>query len=63
MGRNKADFNSCPECYGRGYTGWVSQDKSDYSMETCPTCEGKNAKSLEDQAEDSFAQADMERGK
>ena len=40
--------------YGRGYLGWVSQDKSDYSMETCPTCQGKNAKPLEDQIEDSF---------
>ena len=54
MGRNNKDFKYCTECYGRGYLGWVSSDKSDYSMETCPTCEGKNAKPLEDQIEDSF---------
>lgn len=54
MGRNNKDFKSCPECYGRGYLGWVSQDKSEYSMESCPTCQGKNAKSLDDQIEDSF---------
>lgn len=63
MPRNRADFNSCPECYGRGYLGWVSTDKSEYSQETCPTCEGKSARSEADQIEDSFAQADMERGK
>jgi DnaJ-class molecular chaperone len=63
MGRNNKDFKSCPECYGRGYLGWVSQDKSEYSMETCPTCKGNNVKSEADQIEDSFARADMDMGK
>lgn len=58
MGRNNADFKSCPECYGHGYIGYGEEEVSN-----CPTCEGAGARSMEDQSEDMAARADQERGK
>lgn len=62
MGRNRADFESCPECYGRGYIGWVSTDKSEYSQESCPTCHDAREREA-NEIEHSFARAEQDMGK
>lgn len=68
MPRNKKDFESCPECYGRGYIGYPD-DEGGGDTEDCPTCNKdgvvtKRMQELRDRDEDAAnARADEERGK